>query len=57
MMFQSLLEQFQALPSGTDSFKQLKNHCEQQIKTADLSLEQNGPISNLWFCQKLCTAV
>ena len=42
MMFQSLLEQFQALPSGTDSFKQLKNHCERQIKTADLALEQTA---------------
>ena len=42
MMFQSLFEQFQALPSGTDSFKQLKNHCEQQIKTTDLALEQTA---------------
>ena len=42
MVFQSLLEQFQALPSGTDSFKQLKNHCEQQIKTANLALEQTA---------------
>ena len=41
-MFQSLLEQFQALPSCTDSFKQLKNHCEQQIKTTDLALEQTA---------------
>ena len=42
MVFQSLLEQFQALPFGTDSFKQLKNHCEQQIKTANLALEQTA---------------
>ena len=42
MVFQSLLEQFQALPSGTDSYKKHKNHCEQQIKTANLALEQTA---------------
>ena len=42
MTFQFLFEQFQALPSGSDSFKQVKNQCEQHIKTANSALEQSA---------------
>lgn len=40
MIFQSILTQFQTLPSGTDAFKQLKQRCEQQILLATESSEQ-----------------
>ncbi len=40
MIFQSILTQFQTLPSGTDAFKQLKQSCEQQIPLATVSSEQ-----------------
>ena len=42
MNFQVLFDQFQSLPSGTDSFKQLKNQCEHAIKTANNPLQQNA---------------
>ncbi|MGY5394493.1 hypothetical protein [Acinetobacter sp. NigerLNRRAM0016] len=40
MIFQSILTQFQTLPSGTDAFKQLKQRCEQQIPLATEYSEQ-----------------
>ncbi|OTG84987.1 hypothetical protein [Acinetobacter sp. ANC 4648] len=42
MTFQALLIHFQTCPSGTDSFKQLKNNCEQLIKNADTDLEHSS---------------
>ena len=42
MMFQSLFEQFQALPSGTDSFNDHINDLAHQINTANLAIEQTA---------------
>ena len=39
MTFQSIFENFQTLPNGTDAFKQLKNECEHAIKAAEAPLE------------------
>ncbi len=42
MIFPSLLENFKALSSGTDAFKQLKQHCEAHILNSEYSLEHSA---------------